>query len=93
MQPRVYDNDNKIYVDVDLRHTKTSKKIPQVVYYEKRNGQIIAIEVLRVLEERSAAAHKAGGVGTLYKCLLNGRTQPTSLYLEHATDRWFVERK
>lgn len=92
MQQRVYDNEDKIYVEVDLRHTKEPKKIPRIVYYEKKNGEVISIEVLRVLDERPAASLKAGGVGMRYTCMLNGRQAPTLLYWESTTDKWFVER-
>lgn len=93
MEQRRYENIDKIYVDVDLRHEKSSKKIPHTIYYEKKNGEIISIVVTKVLDQRPAAAQKAGGVGTRYTCLLEGRALPTYLFLEKTTDSWFVERK
>lgn len=93
MERQTCSRDNKIPVDVDVLHTRASKKVPKVIYYEKRDGAVVANEVLRVLDERPAASEKAGLVGTRYLCMLNGRCEPTTLYWDMIGDKWFVERK
>lgn len=84
----------KVYVTVEVRFEADGRIIPQVVHWEDDT----AYRIDRVLDVRSAAAMKGGGVGDRYLVRINGQT--CSIFFEHNPDqpsfymgRWFVERK
>lgn len=85
----------KVYVRVTSVTETDGRMIPKCLYWE--DGQKYRID--KVTDIRQAASTKAGGCGSRYTILVNGKQ--TYLFFERnatiADDsiigRWFVERK
>jgi hypothetical protein len=75
----------KVYVDVTAEFSKEGTLLPKSFRWE--DGQIYEIE--QVKDVRRAASLKAGGVGTRYTCVVNGRE--SYLFYED-NNQWFMER-
>lgn len=76
---------NKVYVDVIARFNKEGVLTPLSFTWE--DGKQYTID--RVLKHERCASRKAGGVGIMYTCMVQG--QESHLFFE--VDKWFVERK
>ena len=77
-------NDRKIYVDVTAKFSKEGQLIP--VNFVWQDGQ--TYEIQKITNVCRAASLKAGGVGTRYTCMIDGRQ--SYLFYED-NNRWFVE--
>ena len=78
-------NESKVYVDVTAEFTKDGRLVPKS--FEWENGHIY--EIMKVKDARRAASLKAGGVGTRYTCVVDGKE--VYLYYED-NNMWFMER-
>lgn len=76
----------KVYVDVIVRFTKEGAVAP--VSFIWIDGT--TYEIQKVKDRCRAASLKAGGVGTRYTCVIDGKE--SHLYYED-NNRWFVEKK
>lgn len=76
---------NKVYVDVMATFSKEGNLIPFMFVWE--DGRKYLID--KIIKVERCASRKAGGVGTMYTCLIQGRE--SHLFFE--VDKWFMERK
>jgi hypothetical protein len=76
----------KVYVDVTARFSKDGRLLPVSMVWQ--DGHVY--EIQRVTDIRRAASLKAGGAGTRYTCVIDGRE--SHLYYEE-NNMWFVEGK
>lgn len=75
---------NKVYVDVTAIFTKDGQLKPvSIKWLDGRN-----YEIQRITDVRRAASLKAGGVGTRYTCIIDGKEG--HLFYEE-NNMWFVE--
>jgi hypothetical protein len=74
----------KVYVDVTALFSKDGRLIPINLIWE--NGHVYEIQSIKDI--RRAASLKAGGVGTRYTCVIDGKQ--SYLYYED-NNMWFVE--
>ena len=79
-------NSCKVYVDVTARFSKDGGLIPISIMWS--DGHVYDIQ--RIADIRRAASLKAGGVGTRYTCIIDGKE--SHLYYED-NNMWFVEGK
>lgn len=79
-------NDVKVYVDVTATFSKDGQLKP--IKVEWKDGHVY--EIQRVKDIRRAASLKAGGVGTRYTCVIDGKE--SYLYYED-NNMWFVEER
>jgi hypothetical protein len=78
-------NHDKVYVDVNATFTRDGRLLPKSFVWE--DG--MTYEISRVRDIRRAASLKAGGAGTRYTCMADGR----EVYLFYEDNNmWFVER-
>ena len=70
---------NKVYVDVVAEFRKDGRLVP--IFFTWEDGRKYRIE--------RCASRKAGGVGVMYTCMIQG--QESHLFYE--VDKWFMERK
>lgn len=84
----------KIFVTVDLRHTKEGKIVPTSIMWENEDGSIEHFDV-EILGEDNRASTKAGGVGRRYKVGVMGKEHYHETYLFYDTIDclWYVENK
>mgnify|MGYP000267203844 CR=1 FL=1 len=75
---------NKVYVDVVTEFRKDGCLVP---YFLFGGWQKYSID--RILKIERYACRKAGGVGVMYTCMIQG--QESHLFYE--VDKWFMERK
>jgi hypothetical protein len=75
---------SKVYVDVTALFSKEGQLIPINLIWE--NGHVYEIQSIKDI--RRAASLKAGGVGTRYTCLIDGKQ--SYLFYED-NNMWFVE--
>lgn len=85
MIERRYENENKVYVKVEVLFYPDGRLEPVAFWWE--NARRYSID--RVLDVCRAASLKAGGVGIRYTCVVRGHQ--TFLFFEE--DRWFMERR
>lgn len=87
---RVYGDDPqsraKVYVDVLAEFTREGFLRPCRITWE--DGRKYAIDRVKKCERR--ASRKAGGMGLMYTCMVEG--QEVNLFYEE-NQRWFVTRK
>jgi hypothetical protein len=76
----------KVYVDVTAEFSKDGRLLPVSMVWQ--DGHVY--EIQRVTDIRRAASLKAGGAGTRYTCVIDGRE--SHLYYEE-NNMWFVEGK
>lgn len=76
---------NKVYVDVIAEFSTDGSLIPLCFIWE--DGRKYTID--RILKKERCASRKAGGVGIMYTCMVQG--QESHLFFE--VDKWFMERK
>ena len=76
---------NKAYVDVVAEFSKEGCLIPILFVWE--DGRKYKID--KILKIERCASRKAGGVGTMYTCIVQGKE--SHLFFE--VDKWFMERK
>ena len=76
---------NKVYVDVIAEFSKDGCLIPILFVWE--DGRKYKID--KVLKIERCASRKAGGVGMMYTCMVQGKE--SHLFFE--VDKWFMERK
>lgn len=76
---------NKVYVNVIAKFTDEGVLIP--LQFKWEDGREYVVD--KVLKRERCASRKAGGVGIMYTCMVQG--QESHLYFE--VDRWFMERK
>lgn len=74
----------KVYVDVTALFSKEGQLIPINLIWE--NGHVYEIQSIKDI--RRAASLKAGGVGTRYTCMIDGKQ--SYLFYED-NNMWFVE--
>ena len=78
-------NHDKVYVDVNATFTRDGRLRPKSFVWEYG----MTYEISRVRDIRRAASLKAGGAGTRYTCMADGR----EVYLFYEDNNmWFVER-
>lgn len=78
-------SENKIYVDVNATFTKEGIFLPRSFVWE--DG--MKYEISRVKDVRRAASLKAGGAGTRYTCMVDGK----EVYLFYEDNNmWFMEK-
>ena len=78
-------NYDKVYVDVNATFTRDGRLLPKSFVWE--DG--MTYEISRVRDIRRAASLKAGGAGTRYTCMADGR----EVYLFYDDNyMWFLER-
>jgi hypothetical protein len=75
---------SKVYVDVTALFSKEGQLIPINLIWE--NGHVYEIQSIKDI--RRAASLKAGGVGTRYTCMIDGKQ--SYLFYED-NNMWFVE--
>jgi hypothetical protein len=75
---------SKVYVDVTALFSKEGRLIPINLIWE--NGHVYEIQSIKDI--RRAASLKAGGVGTRYTCMIDGKQ--SYLFYED-NNMWFVE--
>lgn len=75
----------KVYVDVIAVFSKEGTLIPLEFTWE--DGRKYKVD--KVIKKERCASRKAGGVGIMYTCLVEG--QESHLYFE--VDKWFMERR
>ena len=75
----------KVFVEVVAHFDIDGKMSPVALTWE--DGR--QFEVDRVLDVRRAASLKAGGQGTRYTCIVQGK----EVYMFYEVDRWFMEGK
>lgn len=68
-----------------LRGGKDSNALP--IFFTWEDGRKYSID--RILKIERCASRKAGGVGMMYTCMIQG--QESHLFYE--VDKWFMERK
>ena len=76
---------NKVYVDVVAEFRKDGQLVP--IFFTWEDGRKYSID--RTLKIERCASRKAGGVGMMYTCMIQG--QESHLFYE--VDKWFMERK
>ena len=76
---------NKVYVDVVAEFRKDGRLVP--IFFTWEDGRKYSID--RILKIERCASRKAGGVGMMYTCMIQG--QESHLFYE--VDKWFMERK
>ena len=76
---------NKVYVDVVAEFRKDGQLVP--IFFTWEDGRKYSID--RILKIERCASRKAGGVGMMYTCMIQG--QESHLFYE--VDKWFMERK
>ena len=76
---------NKVYVDVVTEFRKDGCLVPLFFFFFF--GRKYSID--RILKIERYACRKAGGVGVMYTCMIQG--QESHLFYE--VDKWFMERK
>lgn len=76
---------NKVYVDVVAEFSKEGCLIP--ILFVCEDGRKYKID--KVLKIERCASRKAGGVGTMYTCMVQGKEG----HLFFEVDKWFMERK
>lgn len=76
---------NKVYVEVVARFGREGDLVP--IFFVWEDGKKYMID--RVLKVERCASRKAGGVGIMYTCMIQG--QESHLFYE--ADKWFMERK
>ncbi len=83
------ENENKVYVDVNVEHYSDGRIIPLAFTWE--DGSRYKID--KIIDKRIAASLKAGGTGMRYTIKV-GNTQ-THIWLEEDKNvlRWFMEKK
>ena len=74
-----------MYVEVDATFTNDGRLLPRGFVWE--DGQRLSID--RITDCRRAASLKAGGVGTRYTCMVQGKE--VYLYYED-NNQWFMEK-
>ena len=75
---------NKVYVDVTAIFSKDGQLKPvRVIWLDGHS-----YEIQRIKDVRRAASLKAGGVGTRYTCIIDGKE--SHLFYED-NNMWFVE--
>ena len=77
---------SKVYVDVTAEFSKEGILTP--ISFRWTDGSIY--EIQKVKDIRRAASLKAGGAGTRYTCVIDGRE--SHLFYED-NNMWFVEGK
>ena len=77
---------SKVYVDVNATFSKDGRLIPKSFIWT--DGHVY--EIQRVKNVCRAASLRAGGVGMLYTCVVDGRE--SHLYYED-NNMWFLEGK
>ena len=75
---------NKVYVDVVAEFRKDGQLVPIFLH-----GGWKKYSIDRILKIERCASRKAGGVGMMYTCMIQG--QESHLFYE--VDKWFMERK
>ena len=75
---------NKVYVDVVAEFRKDGQLVP--IFFTWEDGRKYSID--RILKIERCASRKAGGVGMMYTCMIQG--QESHLFYE--VDKWFMER-
>ena len=75
---------SKIYVDVTAIFSKEGQLRPISIVWQ--DGHVY--EIQRVKDIRRAASLKAGGVGTRYTCIIDGKE--SHIFYED-NNKWFVE--
>ena len=73
------------YVDVVAEFRKDGQLVP--IFFTWEDGRKYSID--RILKIERCASRKAGGVGMMYTCMIQG--QESHLFYE--VDKWFMERK
>ena len=68
-----------------IKDRKDGKLVP--IFFTWEDGRKYNID--RILKIERCASRKAGGVGTMYTCMIQG--QESHLFYE--VDKWFMERK
>ena len=76
---------DKVYIDVIAEFGQDGSLRPLSFIWE--DGKRYSVD--RVLRIERCASRKAGGVGTMYTCRVEGKE--SHLFLEE--DRWFVARR
>ena len=76
---------NKVYVDVVAEFRKDGQLVP--IFFTWEDGRKYSID--RILKIERCASRKAGGVGMMYTCMIQG--QESHLFYEG--EKWFMERK
>ena len=74
-----------VYVDVVAEFRKDGQLVP--IFFTWEDGRKYSID--RILKIERCASRKAGGVGMMYTCMIQG--QESHLFYE--VDKWFMERK
>ena len=77
------ENPHKSYVKVRCDCEIGGKSIP--IKFKTEDGDPVMID--RITDVRQAASTKAGGCGTRYTCMIQGR----EIYLFHDRNDWFIE--
>lgn len=77
---------SKVYVDVTAIFSKEGQLRPVSIVWQ--DGHVY--EIQRIKDIRRAASLKAGGVGTRYTCIIDGKE--SHIFYED-NYKWFVEGK
>lgn len=75
----------KIYVEVYAKFTPDGGLVPIDITWE--DGRKYHVD--RVLSKQRCASRKAGGVGEMYTCIVDGK----ECHLFYEVDKWFVDSK
>lgn len=75
----------KVYVDVLAKFSKEGDLIPLEIRWE--DGHKYQIDRIKKIER--CASRKAGGVGIMYTCMVEGKES----HLFYELDKWFVDSK
>ena len=76
----------KVYVDVNATFTKDGRLLPKSFIWLDGHKY----EIQRIKQICRAASLRAGGVGTRYTCVIDGKE--SHLYYED-NNLWFVEKR
>lgn len=76
---------NGKYVDVVAEFRKDGQLVP--IFFTWEDGRKYSID--RIIKIERCASRKAGGVGMMYTCMVQGKE--SHLFFE--VDKWFMERK
>ena len=76
---------NTVYVDVVAEFRKDGQLVP--IFFTWEDSRKYSID--RIIKIERCASRKAGGVGMMYTCMVQG--QESHLFYE--VDKWFMERK
>ena len=77
---------NKVYVEVNARFSRDGRLSPTSFIWLDGHRY----DIQRIKDVRRAASLRAGGVGTRYTCIIDGKE--SYLYYED-NNMWFVERR